>query len=158
MGTVIEEETEEGPSPITLIGDQEDGQAFEYLADDPIQIDQSVWYEIKDADSKKTFYFNDVTRVTQWKRPENVTIIPINQRGVAIILGNGVIEKDYRNATSHLHNGKQDNHIYIGCEDHLYDTVRHTQQSVFQEKTPELYSTPLSEQDISPTTVKQYVF
>ena len=110
-----------------------------------------VWYEIRDEKSKKLFYYNDSTKVTQWERPENVTIVQIEQRGVAIILGNGVIEKDYRNAP--LGDSKAasiDNHIYLNAKDHLYDTVRHTQESVFKNQKQESSTTPITDSDMTP--------
>lgn len=89
---------------------------------------QQVWYEIRDVKSKKIFYFEAVSQISQWKRPEGVTIIPINQRGVAIILGNGVIEKDYLSASSRW-NGRQ----YLNEEDHIYDPVDYVQKQLFTE-------------------------
>ena len=111
-----------------------------------------VWYEIRDEKSKKLFYYNDNTKVTQWERPENVTIVPVEQRGVAIILGHGVIEKDYRNAPlmGDTKTASIDNHIYLNAKDHLYDTVRHTQASVFKNQKQESSTTPITDSDISP--------
>ena len=105
---------------------------------------------MKDIKTKKTLYFNDVTQVTQWERPENVTIVPVNQRGVAIILGNGVIEKDYRSATVHLDAENNENRVYLNAEDHLYDTVHHTQKAVFKDTTPDSSKTPITDPEISP--------
>lgn len=113
---------------------------------------QSIWYEVKDIKTKKIFYFNDVTQVTQWERPENATIVPVNQRGVAIILGNGVIEKDYRSATMHLDVENNDSRVYLNAEDHLYDTVRHTQKAVFKETTPDSSKTPITDSEVSPAS------
>ena len=113
---------------------------------------QPIWYEVKDIKSKKTFYFNDDTQVTQWERPENATIIPVNQRGVAIILGNGVIEKDYRSATMRLDTENNENRIYLNAEDHLYDTVHHTQKAVFKDTTPDSSRTPITDPELSPVS------
>lgn len=111
-----------------------------------------IWYEIRDEKSKKLFYYNDNTKVTQWERPGSATIVPIEQRGVAIILGNGVIEKDYRNAPlmGDAKAASIDNHIYLNAKDHLYDTVRHTQESVFKNQKQESSTTPITDSDMTP--------
>ncbi len=137
--------------PTVVIGSQSRFQKEEKAKDvDGSCSNQSIWYEVKDIKTKKTFYFNDVTQVTQWERPENVTIVPVNQRGVAIILGNGVIEKDYRSATVHLDAENNENRVYLNAEDHLYDTVHHTQKAVFKDTTPDSSKTPITDPEISP--------
>lgn len=88
--------------------------------------EQQVWYEIRDVKSKKLFYFEAVSQISQWNRPEGVTIIPMNQRGVAIILGNGVIEKNYLTASS-----KMENREFVNQEEHTYDPIEHTKSLIF---------------------------
>ena len=110
--------------------------------------EQQIWYEVKDVKSKKTFYFESVSQKTQWNRPEGVTIIPINQRGVAIILGNGVIEKNYLSSHSNMQ--------YINQDEHTYDHIEYTQQKVFSDhETHSEVSTPTNE---SSPFQEQYVF
>ena len=89
---------------------------------------QHVWYEVQDANSDKTFYFDSVTGVSQWEAPEGVKAIPINQRGVAIIFGNGVIEKNYMTAVA-----KQNNE-FINANGHIYDPIQYTRREVFSEE------------------------
>ena len=114
---------------------------------------QNIWYEIKDSKSKKLFYFNEATQVSQWKKPQNVTIIPINQKGVAIIRGNGVIEKEYLNACSRLAGKGSVNtrHAYLNEEDHIIDPVKQAQSLIFGESATS--ETSPIDSDMSPSTI-----
>ena len=148
---------EESVSPVGSIRGLDNNQLDVDEIEDSENTKENKWYEIRDETSKRTFYYNEQTQVTQWERPENAIIQTFEQRGIAIILGDGVIEKDYENARSQMNTGKLDNHIYVSRENHLFDPIQHTQAMVFQSNTPESYTTPISEQDISPTTAKPYV-
>lgn len=112
----------------------------------PVSREQQVWYEIRDVKSKKLFYFEAVSQVSQWNRPEGVTIIPINQRGVAIILGNGVIEKNYATASARMANRE-----FVNQDEHIFDPIEHTKSQIFPDiDAHSSISTPLTE-DITPT-------
>ena len=114
---------------------------------------QEIWYEIRDSKSKKLFYFNETTQVSQWKKPQNVTIIPINQKGVAIIRGNGVIEKEYLNACSKMvaKGSGNDSLTYLNEEGHVIDPVKHAQSIVFGESVTS--ETSPIDSDMSPSTM-----
>ena len=153
----MEDDMEESVSPVGSIRGLDNNQLDVDEIEDSENAKENKWYEIKDETSKRTFYYNEQTQVTQWERPENAIIQTFEQRGIAIILGDGVIEKDYENARSQVNMGKLDNHIYVSRENHLFDPIQHTQAMVFQSNTPESYTTPISEQEISPTAAKPYV-
>ena len=106
----------------------------------------TTWFEVRDAKSKKLFYFNNVTQVSQWNRPEGVKIIPINQVGNAVVLGSGIIEKDYSsNPNSRL--GPQS---FINGEDHIVDPIQCYQKDVFDDKDQLSESTVVGESERSP--------
>ena len=148
---------EESVSPVGSIRGLDNNQLDVDEIEDSENAKENKWYEIKDETSKRTFYYNEQTQVTQWERPENAIIQTFEQRGIAIILGDGVFEKEYENARSQVNMGKLDNHIYVSRENHLFDPIQHTQAMVFQSNTSESYTTPISEQEISPTAAKPYV-
>ena len=68
----------------------EDGEEIEQLLRNSGEVQ---WFEVRDMKSKRLFYFNNVTQISQWERPVGVNIVRINQTGSAVILGSGVFEK-----------------------------------------------------------------
>lgn len=111
--------------------------------------EQQVWYEIRDYNSNKLFYFDAISHISQWNRPVGVTVIPANQRGVAIVLGNGVIEKDY------LASSRMRYREYFNEEDHIYDPVEFMKRQIFTEEESHGELTSITDQT-SPTLDKYY--
>jgi hypothetical protein len=108
-----------------------------------------VWFEVKDENTKKVFYYNKETQTSQWERPVDVEITPIKQKGVAVILGNGVIEKSYMSsALESKRKNSSGYNTFVNENEHIYDPIKSYQKQIFpntesdttqqnSEKTPE---------------------
>ena len=105
----------------------EDGEEIEQLLRNSGEVQ---WFEVRDAKSKRLFYFNNVTQISQWERPVGVNIVRINQTGSAVILGNGIFEKDY----SHQLGVQSQPQVFANQAGQVIDTIKTYQAEVIKEK------------------------
>lgn len=101
---------------------------------------------MRDSKSKRLFYFNNVTQVSQWERPVGVNIVRINQTGSAVILGNGVFEKDY----THQPGMQSEPQVFANQAGHMIDPIKSYQAEVFKDKDHNADSTTMGESERTP--------
>ena len=121
----------------------EDGEEIEQLLRNSGEVQ---WFEVRDAKSKRLFYFNNVTQISQWERPVGVNIVRINQTGSAVILGNGIFEKDY----SHQLGVQSQPQVFANQAGHGKNPIKSYQAEVLKEKDRNADSTTVGESERTP--------
>ena len=121
----------------------EDGEEIEQLLRNSGEVQ---WFEVRDAKSKRLFYFNNVTQISQWERPVGVNIVRINQTGSAVILGSGIFEKDY----SHQLGVQSQHRVFANQAGHVIDPNKSYQAEAIKEKDHNADSTTVGESERTP--------